>query len=797
MDDDLGQRLNWFSGRSLRWRFRALVLLLAVLFGTLVAVELVRERVSLERELREVSQALRVGVVTTLDVTEREMQHIASLMAVDPEVRYFMRRASEVVTLEGGGGGGPISETVRETLAARMEERREVRWSDELASRQLEFHLRPGSVSFLRVRDPDRFGDRLDDVRPMVATVHAMGIPASGFEVGRMYAGLRGVHPVRSHGGDDLPTLVGSVEVGVAMHDLLAHASGRMGAEFVLALPRDLVDGVMWSDDIRAGLTWDQGCACYIDSAYGLPGTRLLGALADPHETPFEGHRLVSIEGRWYAATRVSLRGYQDLSVAGAPEKVSDASIFIFADRTELVEAYTDQRVNVLGSLLAVFLLAVFASWVVLRRIGATEEALESARRFRSALFMLSPDSVLVADRQGTIVEVNPRFCEVTGYRPDEVIGNNARMLQSGNTPGEVYHEMWGALTSGEEWRGDLQNRRKDGTLYWEAHAVVPVTGRDGQITHFVSFQRDISERHDMERALSASERLYRSIHDNVQEAIFLVRIEGDEFVFVGNNPRHQETTGLTAERLKGSRPQDFLPPEMAEQVCANYRRCVAERRTIRYEEELDLPVGTRIWMTSLAPVFDDAEQVEMIVGLSVDVTEQKRAEAELRRLATTDALTGLANRRHFLERTEQELDRVRRYATPSAFIMLDIDHFKRINDTWGHLTGDAVLRRMALVLAEAVRATDLVGRLGGEEFGVLLPETDMDAALKLAERLRVAVTEAVVETEGEMLRFSASFGVTLLHADDENVDMPMARADAALYASKFAGRNRVKWRVR
>jgi PAS domain S-box-containing protein len=352
-------------------------------------------------------------------------------------------------------------------------------------------------------------------------------------------------------------------------------------------------------------------------------------------------------------------------------------------------------------------------------------------------------------------------------------------MLQSGNTPADTYRAMWDRLLSGKEWRGDLQNRRKDGSLYWEAHAVVPVRDAAGEITHFVSFQRDIRERHEMERALTASERLYRSIHDNVQEAIFQVRVDGDDFVYVGNNPRHEQSTGLTGERLRGARPRDILPSEVAEDVVANYRRCVAERRTIRYEEELDLPAGRRHWATSLAPVFNDAAEIEMIVGLSVDVTEQKHAEAELRRLATTDVLTGLANRRHFLERAAQELGRVRRYDTPSTFIMLDIDHFKRINDTWGHATGDCVLRRMATVLEAAVRETDLVGRLGGEEFGVLLPESGLDAALALAER------------------FSASFGVTLLHADDESVDMPMARADAALYAAKFAGRNRVKWRVR
>jgi len=786
---------SWFSGRSVRWRFRVLALGLTVLFSTLGALELWRERAALDRELREITQALRVGLVTTLEATEREMQHIAALTAADPEVQFFMSRAHALVPLEGGGAGGPITAVVRESFAERML-RGQYEWSNEFVSRQFEFHLLPGAVNFLRVRDPRRFGDSLDAARPMVVTTHALAIPASGFEVGRLYAGLRALHPVMVSGDDAGLKQVGSVEVGVAMHDLLEQVSNRFHAEFVLTMPRALVDGVMWPDDIRASLAWSAHCDCYVDVAL-LPGALAhVEALPDPAAVPPDGHLLARAGEQTFVVTRVPLPTYVDLLGTGRAPR-PDASVFVFADRSELLDGFRRDRLRALCVLLAAYLIALGATWIILRRIGATEEALEWVRRFRRALFSLSPDAILVADRDGTIVEVNPRFCAVTGYTPEEVIGQNARILQSGNTPVETYRDMWETLLAGKEWRGDLQNRRKDGSLYWEAHAIVPIRDATGEISRFVSFQRDISERHDMERALAASERLYRGIYDNVQEAIFLLRVEGDDFVYVGNNPRHAASTGLDPARMRGARPQDILPPEDAAAVMANYRRCVAERRTIRYEEELTLPAGTRTWMTSLAPVFDDEGRIELIVGLSVDITEQKRSADELRRLATTDVLTGLANRRHFLERTVQQLGRVRRYGESAAFIMLDIDHFKLINDTWGHAAGDAVLRRMAQVLTTAVRETDLVGRLGGEEFGVLLPQTSLEPALGLAERLREAVAGASVEVDGETLRFTASFGVTLLHAEDESVDMPMARADAALYAAKFAGRNRVKWRVR
>lgn len=169
------------------------------------------------------------------------------------------------------------------------------------------------------------------------------------------------------------------------------------------------------------------------------------------------------------------------------------------------------------------------------------------------------------------------------------------------------------------------------------------------------------------------------------------------------------------------------------------------------------------------------------------------QVEAELRRWATTDALTGMANRRHFLEACEHEMQRAMRYGRPLTVAIFDVDLFKRINDSLGHAAGDDVLRAIAQVTAETLRETDLVGRLGGEEFGLLLPETELSGGTDLAERLREAVaSHPVAVAGGQTVRVTVSIGVATLADDDVSVDGLFARADAALYRAKDAGRDRI-----
>jgi len=179
-------------------------------------------------------------------------------------------------------------------------------------------------------------------------------------------------------------------------------------------------------------------------------------------------------------------------------------------------------------------------------------------------------------------------------------------------------------------------------------------------------------------------------------------------------------------------------------------------------------------------------------VTLLTDVSEVRRAQAQLEALAVTDPLTGVANRRGFLEACRRELTRAQRTGRPVSLAILDADRFKSVNDTYGHEVGDRVLLAIATGVGGALRRTDMLGRLGGEEFGILLPETALAGAAELAERLRRHLADLPVPTRGGAVRFTVSIGVAVAEEGSVDVEALLRVADQALYAAKNGGRDRV-----
>jgi diguanylate cyclase len=189
-----------------------------------------------------------------------------------------------------------------------------------------------------------------------------------------------------------------------------------------------------------------------------------------------------------------------------------------------------------------------------------------------------------------------------------------------------------------------------------------------------------------------------------------------------------------------------------------------------------------------LAATTVEITDAETILTLFADITSRKQLEALMKRMAHTDPLTGLPNRISFFARAADEIYRARRYERPLSVFMIDIDYFKRVNDTYGHEAGDSTLKAFAQLCCEWIRQQDTMARLGGEEFGVLLPETDVASALALADRLRAVAEGLRIGNSSDHL--TISIGVSEVLPDETTADAALSRADQALYSAKRAGRN-------
>jgi diguanylate cyclase (GGDEF)-like protein/PAS domain S-box-containing protein len=236
--------------------------------------------------------------------------------------------------------------------------------------------------------------------------------------------------------------------------------------------------------------------------------------------------------------------------------------------------------------------------------------------------------------------------------------------------------------------------------------------------------------------------------------------------------------------------------PELAAVVAATEQELdpgdVSVHVTLR-DEPSSVTLAGRTYSVRVVELREGADRQRARVLVMRDITRYVELEAMLRKLATTDELTGIGNRRHFLESAARDLERTRRSGRPLSLLMLDLDRFKRVNDLHGHLAGDAVLRAVGVALTADLRAGDIAGRYGGEEFAILLPETDETEAALVAERVRRDIANVVVSLPGASVRVTASIGsCTTWGADAPDLDTLLDCADAAQYRAKVLGGNAV-----
>jgi diguanylate cyclase (GGDEF)-like protein/PAS domain S-box-containing protein len=259
-------------------------------------------------------------------------------------------------------------------------------------------------------------------------------------------------------------------------------------------------------------------------------------------------------------------------------------------------------------------------------------------------------------------------------------------------------------------------------------------------------------------------------------------------------NPAFTHTTGYTFEDVKGKNPRilksNLTPMETYQQMW----QTILSRKPWRGELINMKKTGEAYWeYTVIAPIYDDPGNVTHYVAVKEDITIRKAAEEELELLATSDPLTGLNNRRHLLVLGTQCIHQARRYNHPMVAMMIDIDHFKKINDMYGHATGDNALKHLAEQLRAGVRSADIIGRYGGEEFVILMPETSLLTGKQLAERLLVNIRNSQIETNGTKFSLTISVGIAELdQSDHETIEDLIAHADRAMYTAKQNGRDQI-----
>ncbi|WP_017519412.1 sensor domain-containing diguanylate cyclase [Pseudomonas nitroreducens] len=349
-----------------------------------------------------------------------------------------------------------------------------------------------------------------------------------------------------------------------------------------------------------------------------------------------------------------------------------------------------------------------------------------------------------------------------------------------------------------EAYEVEHRLRHKDGRYLWVCSRG-KVVERDaaGNALRMLGTTTDISALRGMAEKLRESVELLTDLTNEIPGMVFQFRRLPDgtgTFPYVSAGV--MDIYGVPAEQMRHRSVllRDLIHPDDLPACLASLEASAAHLQPWRHEYRVQIAGRGTLWRQGNAHPKRLPDGGLIWHGFITDITERKRIEAELQVLATTDFLTQLPNRGHFMRLIEAELGRVQRSSNRhAAILMCDIDHFKAINDRWGHAVGDEALRHFACILGRDIRRVDFAGRMGGEEFAVVLGGVDVAAAKIFAQRLQQQLLEQPLMQDGQRIPLSISIGIAALEAHDISAEAALSRSDSALYRAKQNGRNRIE----
>jgi diguanylate cyclase (GGDEF)-like protein/PAS domain S-box-containing protein len=447
----------------------------------------------------------------------------------------------------------------------------------------------------------------------------------------------------------------------------------------------------------------------------------------------------------------------------------------------------------------------ILISEVITERKQA-EKALKKSEALYHGLVETSQDLIWQCDVEGRYTYLNPAWEQVLGYKNKEMLGKKFTDFQTPTAAARDQKEF-ARLMRGNTIKGlETTHIAKSGKkihLVFNAKFLVDENGKING-THGTAY--DITERKKAEQALRQSEILYRTMNENSPLGMHFYELNNhNQLIFVGANPAASKLLGVDNSEFIGKTIEEAFPPLAQTEVPERYREAAENgiqwsTEQITYEDrQIKGAFEVRAFQTTpgnMVAVFADiTERKQAEQALEEANRELQTALARQRQLAHTDELTDINNRRYLYELAEHEFEIAARYQQPLSVIMFDIDHFKEVNDTFGHTVGDQILQRVTQTARAELRSTDVIGRYGGEEFVIVLPMTNAQKAHPLAERIRMGVAAMRVPTEKGDAVVTISIGIVEMTHDAQtgSIEVMIHRADEAMYAAKQAGRNRTK----
>ncbi len=417
------------------------------------------------------------------------------------------------------------------------------------------------------------------------------------------------------------------------------------------------------------------------------------------------------------------------------------------------------------------------------------EIALQESEALFHTLAKVAPVGIFKTDPQGQCGYVNQRWCEISGISSEQALGEDwAQALFNGDRQ-RVYQEWQQATQNQASFNSQYRFQHADGRIHWVIGRSEAEFDVEGNLLGYVGTVTDITDIKNNEERLGQAAAVFETTREGVMITDAHRRI-------VVINPAFSQITGYSSSEILGNTPKMLSSGRHSTEFYKQMWADIAE--TDHWQGEIwNRRKNGEIYpeLLSISTIRDQHGHINHYVGVFADITKLKASELELEFLAHHDPLTQLPNRVLFLSRLQHSLDKARRQDTRLAVLMMDLDRFKDVNDSFGHLAGDDLLQQVAERLTTRLRLTDTICRLGGDEFVVLLEEINHpEAAARVANLIIDTLNEAWQLSGGQEARIGASVGIALFPEHGSAPDELIQHADTALYQAKNEGRNRFKY---